>query len=89
MTTDEELPGEQLVSALENLRAKLIKSGVERTFGLRKAMGIECEYYWKSLNVFLKRDYKELKSLVDTAKHWFDRCEEENCEEGREGQARS
>ena len=72
------LPGEQLVSLLEELRKKLIRSGVERTAGLYDKMGPECEFYWKSLNVFLKRDYTELRNLVNQAKLLFDECEKEN-----------
>ena len=72
---DELLPGEQLIQALEDLRKKLLKSGVQRTAGLYEAMGPECDFYWKSLNVFLKRDYLELLKLVEQAKLKFDECE--------------
>lgn len=71
------LPGEALVLALDKLRDKLIRSGTQRTAGLFEAMGPECEYYWKSLNVFLKRDYSELRELVNQAKIMFDECEKE------------
>ncbi len=73
-------PGEQLIESLFKLKEKLERSGVSRTYGLKEAMGVDCEYYWKSLNVFIHRDYKELKQLVDTAKEWFDCCEEEDYE---------
>jgi len=82
---DEPLPGEQLIESLFKLKEKLERSGVQRTYGLREAMGVECEYYWKSLNVFLKRDYKELKQLVEKAKEWFDRCEQEDTDCGGKG----
>jgi len=78
MKDEELLPGEELIEALENLRSKLNRSGVQRTAGLREAMGLECDYYWKSLNVFIKRDYKELRSLVKLAEELFQKVEKDN-----------
>lgn len=77
MIDEELLPGEALILSLDKLRDKLIRSGVQRTAGLYEAMGSECEYYWKSLNVFLKRDYEELRELTNQAKLLFDKCEKE------------
>jgi hypothetical protein len=55
----------ELLEALDTLRVKLMRSGIERTNGLLKAMGQDCSYYNKSLNVFLKRDYKEIKDMIE------------------------
>ena len=74
------MPGEALIQVLDKLRDRLIKSGTQRTAGLYEAMGPECDYYWKSLNVFLHRDYKELKELVNQAKMMFEECEENSKE---------
>jgi len=75
--SDEPLTGEQLMDTLFKLQERLRKSGVERTYGIREAMGVECPYYWKSLNLFLKRDYQEVKTLVEEAKRLIDICEQE------------
>lgn len=79
MTDETPLPGEDLLVALDKLRQRLTKSGVERTVGLRDAMGDDCPYYWKSMNVFLRRDYKELRDLIKEAHELFLKCEEEDC----------
>ncbi len=75
--SEEPLSGEQLIETLFKLHERLTKSGVERTYGLREAMGVECPYYWKSLNMFIKRDYEELKVLIEEAKKLIDICEAE------------
>lgn len=77
---DEPLPGEKLIEALFRLQERLNKSGIQRTYGLREAMGVECNYYWKSLNLFLKRDYSELMALVQEVGECFDKCEEADCD---------
>ena len=77
MMEDEPLNGELLVESLSALKKKLERSGLDRTFGLKESMGSDCAYYWKSLNSFLKQDYKELRDLVNNAKKWFDKIEEE------------
>jgi len=73
-----QLPGETLVSILNQLRQRLIRSGVERTNGIKDAMGTNCPYYRKSMNVFLARDYQELRDLIETAHDLFIKCEEDN-----------
>lgn len=83
--SNEPLPGEQLVATLFSLMDRLNKSGVQRTYGLREAMGVECEYYWKSLRVFIKRDYNDIRDLVEEAKKWFDAVEEESSDGKEEG----
>lgn len=77
MTDNDPLPGELLLQKLEELRLRLKKSGVERTHGLRSAMGDDCPYYWKSLNVFLRRDYRELRDIIKEAHELFLTCEED------------
>jgi hypothetical protein len=57
--------GDQLLDLLNELRIRLNTSGVERTVGLRDNMGNDCSFYSKSLDLFLKRDYLELKDLVE------------------------
>jgi hypothetical protein len=64
-------PGEDLIDYLEDLRLnlnslreRLEKSGVERTKGLRDAMGNDCKFYRKSLGLFLERDYLDIKQRV-------------------------
>lgn len=77
-------PGEDLIDQLELLRVKLNslrerleQSGVERTAGLRDAMGNDCKFYRKSINLFLERDYIELRTMVKDASHLFDIVEGE------------
>jgi len=57
-------PGEQLLLLLEKLRIRLSNSGVERTQGLRDNMGRDCPYYRKSMQLFLERDYEDVKNLT-------------------------
>lgn len=59
-----------LIDDLEDLRKALLtfsdrleKSGVERTTGLKFNLGGECPYYKKSKDIFLNRDYENLKAL--------------------------
>lgn len=73
----EMLAGEQLIQSLEKLRTRLNQSGVERTAGLKLAMGDNCQFYWKSLNIFLSKDYMDLKSIVDETSELFRKCENE------------
>lgn len=63
----EKQPGERLIRTLEDLRLRLNISGVERTQGLRDAMGSDCTYYRKSLDFFLVRDVDDLQSLLTAA----------------------
>lgn len=74
--------GDQLIDALDELRVKLNdtqdrlnNSGVERTRGLRKAMGRDCSHYKKSLDLFLRDDYMELKSMIESVLKKFDLVE--------------
>ena len=62
-----EQPGERLIRILEDLRLRLNTSGVERTQGLRDAMGEDCRFYRKSLDLFLGRDLTDLRQLLETA----------------------
>jgi hypothetical protein len=57
-------PGEKLIEALEELRNRLNGSGVERTSGLLKAMDSNCEFYRKSLDIFIRKDYEDLKNKI-------------------------
>lgn len=64
--------GDVLLDMLELLRKRLNSSGVERTKGLRDNMGTNCEFYSKSLDLFLKRDYQDLKNLVSNLNKKFE-----------------
>jgi hypothetical protein len=66
-------PGEKLILCLDKLRARLNSSGTERTAGLRKAMGDDCTFYRKSLDIFLNRDYDDIEALLSEAKAEFDK----------------
>jgi hypothetical protein len=56
---------------LMNLESRLSQSGVERTKGLRDAMGEECRFYRRSMNLFLERDYEDLKTKIENAHKLF------------------
>lgn len=71
-------PGEQLIYLLEKLRIKLSNSGVERTVALRDNMGDNCPYYRKSMQLFLDRDYVDLKNLVHQVEEVFNLVEGNN-----------
>lgn len=82
------LPGERLVLKLEELRiafeklvGRLDESGVKRTAGLMEWKGRSCGYYWKSLELFLKLDYSEVRNLILEAAELIKECEAENDEE--------
>ena len=71
--------GEDLIDKLETLRNKLNalrerleNSGVERTVGIRNALGNDCRFFRKSVSLFLERDYLELKTLIKDASDLFD-----------------
>lgn len=71
-------PGEELIETLDDLRHKLNdlrerlqKSGVERTVGLRDAMGIDCTFYHKSMDLFLKKDYIEIRDMIQSVNKLF------------------
>ena len=66
-------PGERLIIALDQLRARISSSGVERTAGLRNAMGDDCSFYRKSLDLFLDRDYEDIESLLRDSITEFDK----------------
>lgn len=63
--------GEELLNYLNELKNRLNSSGVERTVGLRDNMGSDCTFYTKSLNLFLQRDYTDLKGLVEVVYELF------------------
>lgn len=59
-----------LIEDLDNFRVnlqkyldRLNKSGVQRTNGLKTNLGADCPYYKKSRDIFLNKDYEELKRL--------------------------
>ena len=71
-------PGEQLVDYLEQLRTELLRlsdrlndSGVERTAGLGSHLGRNCEYYKKSMNKFLEKDFVDLRNLINQTHRLF------------------
>ena len=59
-----------LIDDLEALRVALLafhdrleKSGVARTTGLKVNMGEDCQYYRKSKDIFLRKDYEQVRDL--------------------------
>jgi hypothetical protein len=71
-------PGEDLIDhlntlrkTLNTLRERLEDSGVERTAGLRDAMGNDCRFFKKSVNIFLEKDYVDLKTLIQNTSNLF------------------
>ena len=71
MKQEPETIGELLLEQLDILRQELHQlsrdidsSGLERTNGLRNIMGKECEFYQKSLQLFLKKDFISIKSRI-------------------------
>jgi len=64
--------GDQLLDMLELLRNRLNTSGLERTVGLRDNMGDNCEFYSKSLDLFLRKDYQDLKNLISNIHRKFE-----------------
>lgn len=58
------MPTFDLLDALEELRIRLNKSGTERTHGLKAEMGDDCRYYQKSKEIFMNKDYDDVKILV-------------------------
>ena len=64
-------PADELVRDLERTRVllsqlcdRLNKSGVERTFHLRRIMGADCRNYRKSMSFFVDEDFEELRDLI-------------------------
>jgi hypothetical protein len=57
-------PGVDLVRKLAELRVRINNSGVERTKAILDGMGADCSYYRKSLDIFLDKDYEELKTIL-------------------------
>ncbi len=71
-------PGEQLITELDNLRQhltslqqRLEKSGTARTRGLLDFMGTDCHFYQKSMDLFLDKDYQDLKNMIDSINNLF------------------
>ena len=64
-------PADELVRDLEKTRVilktlcdRLDKSGVERTFHLRRILGADCHNYRKSMALFVDEDFEELRELI-------------------------
>lgn len=53
-----------LIDKLDTLLKRLSQSGIERTAGLYKTMGTDCFYYKKSLDLFERNDYDDIKFLL-------------------------
>ena len=77
--------GEELIEELDSLRTemnrlvdKLNASGIERTNGLRQMMGRDCDFYKKSLSLFLTKDYISLRNLIEACHELFERVEGRN-----------
>lgn len=75
-------PGEELINNLNDLRiklndlsARLNSSGVERTIGLKTALGEDCRYYRKSMGLFLDKDYEDLRNKVKSLNDLFNLIE--------------
>jgi hypothetical protein len=79
MTNTDELIQDlnNLRKLLNDLHTTLNSSGVERTNGLKNALGSECQYYRKSLKLFFEQDYEKLRDLVTQCSQHFDRAEKE------------
>lgn len=85
MTQKAEALGEELIEELDSLRIEMNRlsecldaSGVERTNGLRQVMGRDCDYYKKSLDLFLRKDYISLRNLTEACHALFERVEGRN-----------
>lgn len=65
-------PGDELLDLLKLLQDRLKMSGLERTVGLRDNMGTDCEFYSKSLDLFLRKDYQDLKNLIGNLNKKFE-----------------
>ena len=59
--------GEKMILALEELRLAMNETGIERTAGLRTAMGENCSYYRKSLDIFLDEEFELILPLLRAA----------------------
>ena len=64
-------PGDELIRDLETTRVllnklcdRLNKSGVERTFHLRRILGPDCKNYRKSMGFFIDEDFEDLRALI-------------------------
>jgi hypothetical protein len=56
---------------LMELEDRLKKSGIERTKGLRDAMGDDCRFYKRSMQLFLEKDYEDIKTKIENAHKLF------------------
>ena len=59
--------GTKLLETLDLLRLRLNKSGIERTVGMKNSMelGEDCYLYKKSLDIFLRDDFEEIKKKAE------------------------
>ena len=71
-------PGEDLLNSLDLLKNqlnilsnRLNNSGTERTAGLLDLMGKDCEFYRKSLDIFVRKDYIDLRNLIEKCHELF------------------
>lgn len=71
-------PADDLVRDLEKARVllnklcdRLNKSGVERTFHLRRILGGDCHNYRRSMALFEEEDFEELRFLVSDLNDQF------------------
>jgi hypothetical protein len=67
-------PGQELIKLLEELRLRLDNSGVARTNGLLCELGEDCQFYRKSLDIFLNKDFDDILLLLTRAKEKMDAC---------------
>jgi hypothetical protein len=70
--------GEKLIHELDALRIALAKlsdrlnnSGIERTEGLRETQGSDCPYFKKSLDIFVRKDYIQIRDMVESVHNLF------------------
>jgi hypothetical protein len=73
-----ETTGEVLIKELDELRIKLLdlsqrlnNSGVERTNGLKENMGTDCTYFKTSMNIFVKKDYIDIRNMIESVWNTF------------------
>ena len=69
---------DELRALLSTLSDRLDTSGVERTVGLRDSLGKDCVFYIKSGQLFIKRDYKDLRDLIQSCEEQFRILEDTN-----------
>lgn len=84
LTTGEKLIHEldELRIALHELSNRLDNSGIERTEGLRETQGNDCPYFKKSLDIFIRKDYIQIRDMIESVHKLFLTVEGKNSPNG-------